>query len=232
MDAVTLIYVAAGVVGIIAGVVVVVQYLEQRRECRQTPTQQPVSAPAQPKPPIPNDLPPRSEFIGREQEKTQVREALASRYPLVCIDGIGGIEKTSLALEVAYQCLAASKGEVPIDGVPIFDGYIWTSAKDRELRLDDVLDAVARTLDYPGIAQQPSGEKQESVPKLLQSKRYLLIVDNLETVTDYRSPDQRHVQPACMQGAQALANDAHGGRTARLPRASWSNLMAGLIPAS
>jgi len=52
------------------------------------------------------------------------------------------------------------------------------------LRLNDILDAIARTLDWPGIAQQPYLEKRESVRKLLQTKRYLLIVDNFETITD------------------------------------------------
>jgi len=145
-------------------------------------------APATPQklepPAIPSNLPPRSEFIGREKEKARVREALASRWPLTCIDGIGGIGKTALALEAASECLRASKGEISAGSIPTFDGFIWTTAKDRELALNDVLDAIARTLDYPGIAQQPLEEKQESVRKLLQSKRYLLIVDNFETVTD------------------------------------------------
>jgi len=121
----------------------------------------------------------------------RVRAALNSRYFLICIDGIGGIGKTSLALEVIHECLRFSKGEIAIEegkqaecAIPKFDGFIWTSAKDRELRLNDILDAIARTLDWPGIAQQPYLEKIESVRKLLQTKHYLLIVDNFETITD------------------------------------------------
>jgi len=143
------------------------------------------ATPPKPEPPaIPSNLPPRSEFIGREKEKARVQQALASRYPLTCIDGIGGIGKSALALEAASECLQASRGEIPANGIPTFAGFIWTTAKDRELILNDVLDAIARTLDYPGIAQQPLEEKQESVRKLLQSKRYLLIVDSFEAVKD------------------------------------------------
>lgn len=149
------------------------------------------TAPEPPAPEICANLPPRSMFIGREKEKARVREALNSRSYLICIDGIGGIGKTSLALEVAHECLRASKDDLFPEKeqqseytTPKFDGFIWTSAKDRELQLNDVLDAVARTLDWPGIAQQPVEEKRESVFKLLQTKRYLLIVDNFETVTD------------------------------------------------
>jgi len=106
----------------------------------------------------------------------RIKVALSSRYFLICIDGIGGIGKTSLALEVIHECLRFSKGEIPVEAekeadsaIPQFDGFIWTSAKDRELRLNDILDAVARTLDWPGIAQQPYEEKIESVRKLLQA---------------------------------------------------------------
>jgi tetratricopeptide (TPR) repeat protein len=134
--------------------------------------------------PIPHNLPPRSEFVGRQAEKARVHEALCSRSYLVSIAGIGGIGKTSLALEVAYECLQATREHKPNGDIAPFEGFIWTTAKDRDLTLNVLLDAVARTLDYPGIAQQPLEEKQARVQKLLQDKPYLLIVDNFETVTD------------------------------------------------
>lgn len=136
---------------------------------------------------IPHNLPPRSDFVGRETEKARIHEAFKSRSYLISIDGIGGIGKTSLALEVAYECLQASRGEGPTDDIAIFDGFIWTTAKDRDLDLDDLLNDIARTLEYPGILQKPAEEKQEkwiAVRKLLQTRPYLLIVDNFETVID------------------------------------------------
>jgi tetratricopeptide (TPR) repeat protein len=162
-------------------------------------TRQPTSTPAETKaevpavtveltklstPEIPQNLPPRGEFIGREREKAEVREALASRSYLVCIDGIGGIGKTALALEVTHECLRASKGEMPANGVPTFDAFVWTTAKDRELALSDILDTIARTLDYPYIAQLPPEEKPPEAAKLLRAQKCLLIVDNFETITD------------------------------------------------
>lgn len=137
-----------------------------------------------PKLSVPHNLPPRSEFVGRETEKGRVYEALLSRSYLISIDGIGGIGKTSLALEVAHECLQASREANSFDGKTTFAGFIWASAKDRDLALDDLLDAVARTLDYPGIAQRPVGEKREAVQRLLREQSYLLLMDNLETVTD------------------------------------------------
>jgi LuxR family glucitol operon transcriptional activator len=184
MDTWALIGGLAVVIGIIAGIVQILDYLQKRREKkRQHPTEG-VATPSSPVPVIPSNLPPRGEFIGREREKARVWEALTSRWPLTCIDGIGGIGKTALALEVAGECLQASRSKILTDDIPTFDGFVWATAKDRELVLSDVLDAVARTLDYPGITQQPLEQKEESVRKLLQEKRYLLIVDNFETVTD------------------------------------------------
>jgi tetratricopeptide (TPR) repeat protein len=184
MDPLVLIATSAAVITIVAGGVTVLQYVEGRRQRQKHPVAEEDTTSPPPETHIPNNLPPRSEFIGREKEKSRVLEALASRWPLTCIDGIGGIGKTALALEVAVGCLRASRGEDPSDGIPTFNGFIWNTAKDRELTLNDLLDAVARTLDYPGIAQQPLEEKQESVRKLLQSNNYLLLVDNFETVTD------------------------------------------------
>jgi len=149
----------------------------------ETSQEKPTSLPL-PVPQIPNNLSPRSEFIGRDAEKARVHEALRSRSYLVSIDGIGGIGKTSLALEVAHECLRASKGADSSGWAARFDGFIWTTAKDRDLTLNALLDAIARTLDYPGIVQQPVEEKRNAVRKLLQNRPYLLIVDNFETIAD------------------------------------------------
>lgn len=137
-----------------------------------------------PKPTIPHNLPRRSLFVGREAEKVQVHEALLADGYLVSIEGIGGIGKSSLALQVAHECLQAGLDDHESRGIAIFEGLIWLTAKDQELNLDGMLNTVARTLEYVGIAQQPLEEKQVAVQKLLRAKRCLLIMDNSETVTD------------------------------------------------
>jgi tetratricopeptide (TPR) repeat protein len=178
MDILAIVGIVATIVGIIAGIVQVADYLQKRRgkpkksRSRARPTR------------IWHNLPPRSEFIGREAEKKRLHEALRSRSYLISIDGIGGIGKTSLALEVAHECLRASKSDEPPQRAVTFDGFIWTTAKDRDLTLNELLDTVARTLDHLGIAQQLPEEKQDLVRELLQENPYLLMVDNFETVTD------------------------------------------------
>lgn len=134
---------------------------------------------------IPNNLPQMpGEFVGRERDKARVYEGLASRWPLVCIEGIGGIGKTWLALAVAAECMAVRKGTRNIQGLPLFDGFIWATSREQTLTLDGLLNMIARTLDYPGIIRLLLEDKQSNVRTLLSSKRHLLIVDNLDIVTD------------------------------------------------
>jgi tetratricopeptide (TPR) repeat protein len=129
-------------------------------------------------PSIPQNLPPRGEFIGREREMEQVRQALASRSYLVVVEGIGGIGKTALALEVAHELWETG----------LYDGVIWTTARDRVLDLNDILDTFARTIDYPYIAQLPPEEKPAEAAKLMRAKKCLLLVDNFETIKDEAVP--------------------------------------------
>jgi len=129
-------------------------------------------------PAIPQNLPPRGEFIGREKEMEQVRQALVSRSYLVVIEGIGGIGKTALALEVAHELW--EKG--------LYEVVIWTTASDRALDLNDILDTFARTIDYPYIAQLPPEEKPTEAAKLMRAKKCLLLVDNFETIKDEAVP--------------------------------------------
>lgn len=175
----------AAIIGIPAAIVQVLQYRNERQQ-RQLSTELPILSAVADSPPTvpPNNLPSRGEFIGRQAEKEIVKEALSSRWPLVCIDGIGGIGKTSLALEVVAECVELSRNDLLASSPLRFDGFIWTSARDRELTLNDILDTVARTLDYPGTTQQALAEKREAVRKLLQAKRYLLVIDNFETISD------------------------------------------------
>jgi len=121
------------IIGILAGIAQVLDYWQKQREKKREPVREEALVSSVSAPAVPSNLPPRAEFIGREKEKARVWEALSSHWPLTCIDGIGGIGKTALALEVAAECLRASKGEGPANGMPTFNGFIWTTAKDREL---------------------------------------------------------------------------------------------------
>ncbi|MFN8456048.1 MAG: NB-ARC domain-containing protein [Anaerolineae bacterium] len=136
-------------------------------------------------PHIHHNLPPRyGEFIGRQEEVARVLEWVEhSRWPLASIEGMGGIGKTSLAIEAAHRCLPGPQQAISKP----FSAVVWISARDYpdfNLRLDHVLDTIARVLDYPHLAQLPPEQKVNAVDKLLRSHHTLVIADNLETVTD------------------------------------------------
>jgi tetratricopeptide (TPR) repeat protein len=136
-------------------------------------------------PRIYHNLPPRfGEFIGREAEVARVLEWVEnSRWPLATIEGIGGIGKTSLAIEVAHRCLPGEQLEITNP----FEAVVWTSARDQahfDLSLEQVLDAIAQVLDYPYLTQLEPEPKANTIDKLLRGRRTLVIVDNFETITD------------------------------------------------
>ncbi len=136
------------------------------------------------------------QFVGREQELARIYELLSptNRHFLVTIDGIGGIGKSALALEVAHHYLhdAAALSESER-----FDAIIWTSAKQtvltakgqiqrkRILRtLSDIYATISITLEREDIIRSRPEEQPELVRRALTQQRTLLVVDNLETVDD------------------------------------------------
>ncbi len=139
-------------------------------------------------PKIPDNLPRRASFFGRDKEMELVMRALspADRTWGILIDGIGGIGKSALAVEAAYRCKD--------DGA--FDAFIFVTAKQnildpqgiRELKqaartLDEFLNETARVLDRTDIPQLSGDAKRRALLDALREKRALLIYDNLETLT-------------------------------------------------
>ena len=138
---------------------------------------------------IQSNLPPKPPiFVGRKVEIARCMEALEpeERGWGVIIDGIGGIGKTALALEVAHRCM--EKGR--------FDIYIWVTAKTSVLTpqgirqetmaatsLDAFLDEIARRLGERDIPRMGDTlEKQKAVLDALRGRKALLVLDNIETL--------------------------------------------------
>jgi predicted ATPase/DNA-binding SARP family transcriptional activator/DNA-binding CsgD family transcriptional regulator len=131
----------------------------------------------QPADPPPEELPnsakhnlpaPRTSFVGREQEKVEVKRTLAMTG-LLTLTGTGGCGKTRLALEVARDLVDAYP-----DGV-----WLVELAGLSEGAL--VAQAVATTL---GVREQPGSPLLDSLLNALRDKQMLLVLDNCEHLLD------------------------------------------------
>lgn len=138
-------------------------------------------------------------LIGRQAERKQLQELLFPRYAayLITVDGIGGVGKTALVLDVAYQSLEASIHKTLSPHVPTFAAIISVSAKQQSLTpqgilqltqadrtLRKIFQEVTKTLDRGDIPATPLQEQADLVREILGRQRTLLIVDNLETMED------------------------------------------------
>jgi LuxR family glucitol operon transcriptional activator len=138
-------------------------------------------------------------LIGRQNEIKQMQELLSPRKAayLITVDGIGGVGKTALVLDIAYQIWRASIGEVVVPHLPTFDAIIFVSAKQQYLTahgllqstqvystLRQIFQEITSTLGRDGIRLTPLQEQRDLVREALGHQRTLLIVDNLETMED------------------------------------------------
>lgn len=147
-----------------------------------------------------HNLPQRTytHFVGREAELQKLTQLLLpyprSRHFLVTLDGIGGVGKSALALEIAYR-FRDQYAALPAE--EHFEAIIWISAKRTMLTangiqprqqtfstLADLYREIATVLELPVIMQVDVEQRRGLVEHALSGKRALLIVDNLETVDD------------------------------------------------
>jgi hypothetical protein len=123
-------------------------------------------------------------FVGRREDIKKVLEALGSRAWIITIDGMGGIGKTTLALEVAHLCREKAN-EHP--NIPAFTGYIWISARDKpSFSLDDVVQEILYVLSPFETTTKLLSQTERLIlaTRLLAAEPRLLIIDNFETVKD------------------------------------------------
>ena len=181
-------------------------------------------------PKIPNNLPRRAAFFGRDKDMEKVMAALSpiERGWGVVIDGIGGIGKTALALEAAHRAQEQQ----------IFDAFVFVSAKEKYLApegirdqspaartLDDFINQTARVLGEPAIAQLTDQGKRDALLDVLIGKRTLLIYDNLEILTKEEQEALSDFLRFLPQNSKAiLTSRRRGGEGAlwlRLEKLEW-----------
>ena len=151
--------------------------------------------------PLPSNLPapPHTAFIGLKTHITRLLKLLSFDHPThrISIEGAAGIGKTTLVLEAAHRCLKATPTPQAHPGTPTFDAIIFTSAQAQQLmgphlcprllpeqNLRDIFKVIMQTLNHFDPLP-PTLEKQVQVVRdSLRRQSTLLIVDNLETLSD------------------------------------------------
>lgn len=180
-------------------------------------------------------------FVGRETELVQLHALLSpdERAWVIVIDGIGGIGKSSLALEVAHDYLNRFN-ELPER--QRFKAIIWTSAKTLTLTADgptprqqitrtlsDIYTAIAVALEREDITRARPEEQDALVRQALTHLRTLLIIDNMETIDDERVNAFLRELPAptkCLVTTRYRIDVAYPVRLQALPRKDALNLIA------
>ena len=164
----------------------------------------------------PNNIPRRQAFFGRTKEMEIVMRTLSptDRTWGVLIDGIGGIGKSSIAIEAAYRAQEAG----------LFESFIFVTAKQnllepngiRELNppvhtLDEILDETARILGQPGIAKLDSDRKRLALIDVFRTTHTLLIYDNLETLSKEEQEGIADFLRELPQGCKAIITSRRRG---------------------
>lgn len=164
-----------------------------------TPSQQHIAPSSRPYHNLPQ--PDYMTFIGRQKELEQLRHHLLphDRAWQMVIAGVGGVGKSSLALNLAhYYC----EHYQHLPEKERFEAIIWITAKEDVLTvigrkpsllpnlvlrtLEDMYTTIAQTLEREDITRALPQEQTHLVQKALAAQRTLLIIDNLESVTDQR----------------------------------------------
>lgn len=122
-------------------------------------------------------------FFGRRDELKKLKRLVKGNYPVVSVLGTGGIGKTALALQGAYDLLD--------DPDRPFEAIVWVSAKSSVLTLTEIQAITNAVKDSLGLFMQAAeflgGQVVDPLSDLrsyLEAFRVLLILDNLETVLD------------------------------------------------
>lgn len=130
-----------------------------------------------------------SKYVARRQLETELLSQLSTPYRrVISLKGIGGVGKTSLALNVVKEICRTG----------VFDVVIWASARDLDLlekSARQVKPSVQSSVDlaelnrslFSQMTTVPPGDSLEWFGRTLQSDEYgkvLWVLDNFETLQD------------------------------------------------
>ncbi len=126
-------------------------------------------------------------FVGRDAEREEIQSLLLDeKVHIIVMDGIGGIGKTALSLDICNKIVEKSDR---------FDFVLWVSAKadylmpgESILRVEqrmrgmrDLLRTIAIAIGYS--REEAECPRQAQLLKYMGSAHFLIVVDNFETVS-------------------------------------------------
>ncbi len=179
-------------------------------------------------------------FINRESELAEIMSKLRpyphSQHAIVVIDGVGGVGKSALALEVAHRFLN-NYPSMPKE--ERFAAIIWSSAKRTILTtggitqrkqaiqtLDDIYWTIAVVLKRQEILRSEPAEQHELMRNAISQQRTLLIIDNLETIDDPEVLTFLHELPAPSRAIVTTRHQIDAAYPVRLVGMTWDNAQA------
>jgi tetratricopeptide (TPR) repeat protein len=139
-------------------------------------------------------LPRRPYFVGRDEEIKAILQSLQpnSRTFIIGIEGIGGMGKSTLAIELSHRCIEND----------LFEAVIWISAKESILTLhgiepvipeaktlSDILITIGTSLGNPTIGNLSIQDQIKRAYNLLSRRTTLLVLDNFESLSKNEQRD-------------------------------------------
>jgi len=125
-------------------------------------------------------LPEYVRIIGRDRDVSIILRWLAEPGgPVVGVEGPGGSGKTALLHAVADATESAARSWTSVGDVPVFDAIVWVACVEGS-GLATLLEAVARTLDYPGLLARTLEDRRQAVRDLLTRRAVLMLVDDVD----------------------------------------------------